>query len=159
MGFVMPLNGGEIRFDIKIRLNAVLMRSEASIGFSIPLTSMFRGSIIWKGILYAVLMAIAKAAVSVVVYCEYFIQEWKRKSKSASRRQPGVDLAVNDIPNFQAMMTASAMVARGEIGFLIASLSESSGTLTLQQGGISVKGSTGDDVFLVIVWAVVLCTI
>jgi Kef-type K+ transport system membrane component KefB len=119
---------------------------------------MFRGSIIWKGIVYAILMAMAKAAVSVVVYCEYFMQEWKRKSRSASR-QPGVDMAVHDIPNVQALMTASAMVARGEIGFLIASLSESSGTLTLQQGGISVKGSTGDDVFLVIVWAVVLCTI
>lgn len=119
---------------------------------------MFRGSIVWKGIVYAVWMAVAKAAVCVVVYCEYFIQAWKRKSRSASE-QPGVDMAVQDIPNFQALVTASAMIARGEIGFLIASLSESSGTLTLQQGDISVKGSTGDDVFLVIVWAVVLCTI
>lgn len=131
---------------------------QASIGFSIPLISMFRSSIIWKGIVYAILMAIAKAAVSVVIYCEYFTQEWKRKSRSASR-EPGVDVALQDIPNFQALMTASAMVARGEIGFLIASLSESSGTLTLQQGGITVKGSTNDDIFLVIIWAVVLCTI
>ena len=134
------------------------MWSQASIGFSIPLISMFRGSILWKGIVYAILMAMAKSAVCVVIYCEHFVQEWKRKSRSASR-QSGVDMAVHDVPNFQALITASAMVARGEIGFLIASLSESSGTLTLQQGGISIKDSFSDDVFLVIVWAVVLCTI
>lgn len=56
-------------------------------------------------------------------------------------------------------MVAFAMVARGEIGFLIASLSQSSGTLTLQQNGVTVESSTGEDVFLVIVWAVMLCTI
>lgn len=56
-------------------------------------------------------------------------------------------------------MVAFAMVARGEIGFLIASLSRSSGTLTLVQNGVTVDSSTGEDVFLVIVWAVMLCTI
>jgi Kef-type K+ transport system membrane component KefB len=32
----------------------------ASVGFSIPITQMFRGSIVWRGIVYAVLMAFGK---------------------------------------------------------------------------------------------------
>jgi Kef-type K+ transport system membrane component KefB len=32
----------------------------ASVGFSIPITKMFRGSIVWRGIVYTVLMAFAK---------------------------------------------------------------------------------------------------
>ena len=104
-------------------------------------------------------MAMAKAVVAFVVYGEYLIQKWKRKGRSGSRRHLGVDEAVHGVPHAQALIIASAMVARGEIGFLIASLSESSGTLILQQNGIPVEGSTGDDFFLVIIWAVVLCTI
>ena len=50
------------------------------------------------------------------------------------------------------------MVARGEIGYLIASLAQSSGTLEMKSKG---EGETvqNEDVFLVIIWAVTLCTI
>lgn len=50
------------------------------------------------------------------------------------------------------------MVARGEIGYLIASLAQSSGTLEMKPkgGGEAVQN---EDVFLVIIWAVTLCTI
>jgi len=51
------------------------------------------------------------------------------------------------------------MIARGEIGFLIASLSQSSGTLTLKKKDGSDAQGSGEEIFLVIVWAVVLCTI
>ncbi len=58
------------------------------------------------------------------------------------------------------MLVGFAMISRGEIGFLIASLSQSSGTLALQQRGDEKDTlSSGEDVFLVIVWAVVICTI
>lgn len=58
-----------------------------------------------------------------------------------------------------ALLVAFAMVARGEIGFLIASLSQSSGTLTLRWKESSEKIASGEEIFLVIIWAVVICTI
>jgi hypothetical protein len=45
-----------------------------------------------------------------------------------------------------------AMVARGEIGFLISSLAESNGIF-------SSTGSGDDEVFLIVTWAIVLCTV
>ena len=50
-------------------------------------------------------------------------------------------------------MLGSAMVARGEIGFLISSLAESNGIFGTTQGGES------SDIFLVATWAILLCTI
>ena len=140
-------------------LEALLILPQASIGFSIPLTGMFRVSIIWKGIIYAILMAVAKSAVVLVVYGKFFIQRWKRKRKSTSREQPSVNTAISRVPHVQALMIGAAMIARGEIGFLIASLSESSNTLTLRPETLSIESSTSEDIFLVIAWAIVLCTI
>lgn len=50
------------------------------------------------------------------------------------------------------------MVARGEIGFLVASLSQSSGTLLLKNRN-NTTVTFGEAVFFVIAWAVVICTI
>jgi Kef-type K+ transport system membrane component KefB len=120
---------------------------------------MFTGSIIWRGIVYAVMMTAAKASVGVVLYCDHCNRTCLRKKNSPpARRLEDIENA-HSAPHSQAIMIAFAMVARGEIGFLIASLSQSSGTLTLQQNGVTVESSTGEDVFLVIVWAVMLCTI
>lgn len=60
-------------------------------------------------------------------------------------------------PHLIAFLVGLAMIARGEIGFLIASLSQSSGTLTLRLNGNTEP--SGEDIFLVIVWAVAICTI
>jgi len=50
------------------------------------------------------------------------------------------------------------MTARGEIGFLIASLSQSSGNLSLKsKEGTAVVD--GEEVFLVVICAVMICTI
>jgi Kef-type K+ transport system membrane component KefB len=120
---------------------------------------MFTGSVVWRGLLYAAMMTAAKAFVCAVLYCDYYIRTWWRKKYSRpARRQENFE---NDdgAPHLQAIIVAFAMVSRGEIGFLIASLSRSSGTLTLQQNGVTVGSSTGEDVFLVIVWAVMTCTI
>ena len=109
--------------------------------------------------MYAVMMTLAKASVCVVLYCDYYTRTWWRKKKSRPARRPEDIENAHGTPHSQAIMVAFAMVARGEIGFLIASLSRSSGTLTLVQNGVTVDSSTGEDVFLVIVWAVMLCTI
>jgi hypothetical protein len=54
---------------------------------------------------------------------------------------------------YPSLMLGSAMVARGEIGFLISSLAESNGVFGTVEGG----GSS--DMFLVATWAILLCTI
>ncbi|CCD46422.1 hypothetical protein BofuT4_P040330.1 [Botrytis cinerea T4] len=114
---------------------------------------MFKGSIVWKGIVYSILMVIAKCLVSLVIYFEYFAKSWRKPRETQSTA-----VESTHPPHIEALLVGFAMVARGEIGFLIASLSQSSGTLLLknQQNTAIVSGEA---VFLVIVWAVVICTI
>lgn len=52
------------------------------------------------------------------------------------------------------MILALAMCARGEIGFLISGVAESNGVFS---SGQSTDQPT--DIFLVVTWAIVLCTI
>lgn len=77
---------------------------------------------------------------------------------SDQESQPS-DEAPSKPPHLMALLVGFAMIARGEIGFLIASLSQSSGTLTLRDSVLTDDGSSSDEILLVIVWAVVLCTI
>lgn len=111
-------------------------------------------------------MAISKAAVAGVLYIEYYIQLLLAKRSrttsalsASSTTQTLSEVSPKNPPHAQALIVAFAMVARGEIGYLIASLSQSSGTLLLQhRDGTPVKES-GEEIFLVIIWAVTLCTI
>ncbi|KAF8518617.1 Sodium/hydrogen exchanger family-domain-containing protein [Gautieria morchelliformis] len=55
-----------------------------------------------------------------------------------------------------------AMAARGEIGFLIASVAASHGIFSSSSASSHASASvpgTGDELYLVVVWAIVLCTI
>ncbi|KAE8450635.1 hypothetical protein EG329_005979 [Mollisiaceae sp. DMI_Dod_QoI] len=151
----------------------------ASIGFSIPITDMFSGSIIWKGIVYSILMIVGKGIVSLVIYTDYLIKLWRSRPKaSTTRRDRNIPLRttqgipanqasgrnllalqeLREVPHSEAMLVGFAMIARGEIGFLIASLSQSSGTLALKNSS-SNQSRSEESVFLVIIWAVVICTI
>ena len=59
---------------------------------------------------------------------------------------------------YPATMLGTAMTARGEIGFLIASLAESNSLFaTPDPDQMLHEGSS--DIYLVVVWAIVLCTI
>lgn len=121
------------------------------------------GSIVWKGIVYSILMIVAKGLVSFVIYFEYSITTWHKNKNIPSDRmtsqQPESSTAeTTRPPHIEALLVGSAMVARGEIGFLIASLSQSSGTLLLKNRQNTAIAS-GEAVFLVIIWAVVICTI
>lgn len=124
---------------------------------------MFAGSIIWKGIVYTILMILGKGSVAIVIYSEHIILNI-RKDKSASIdtariQRESIPTNKSGTPHSTALLVGSAMVARGEIGFLIASLSQSSGTLVFKTRNGTNTQTAGEDVFLVIVWAVVLCTI
>lgn len=70
------------------------------------------------------------------------------------RESHSVPAGVNPRSIYPASILGCAMTARGEIGFLISSLAESNGIFASD----SDKG-TSSDAFLVVTWAIVLCTI
>ncbi len=76
-----------------------------------------------------------------------------RSSQEISRTSPSeADAPVSIYP---ACMLAVAMVARGEIGYLISALAESSGVFG-REGGNEGEPS---ELFLVVTWAITICTI
>ncbi|KAL4947329.1 Sodium/hydrogen exchanger family-domain-containing protein [Aspergillus filifer] len=198
----------------------------ASIGFAIPITEMFQGSIVWRGVVYAVLMTFGKMCTglwlvrfslssglarfvrvfeALILYARSCIRPYA-EPKSENDRQPpdaaGINMAQRDnrtaettpsepahpsndeqessttqdqsapqppqsqevhrqpsssLPPkpkslYPASILSLAMVARGEIGYLIASLAESNGIF-----GDTSQGST--ETYLIVVWAISLCTL
>ncbi|CAI7649768.1 unnamed protein product [Penicillium bialowiezense] len=170
----------------------------ASIGFAIPITKMFSGQIVWRGIIYAILMAIGKmitglwlvrfssnpiaGLVSILrkpfTYAHSCAKRTDKASKKKSREKTQ---APNTVTNqgvsqsspqsdgsrapsqlsmppkpkslYPSSILGLAMVARGEVGYLIASIAES-------QGIFSNGSSEGpSDIYLVVVWAISLCTL
>ncbi|KFZ13835.1 hypothetical protein V501_03501 [Pseudogymnoascus sp. VKM F-4519 (FW-2642)] len=179
----------------------------ASIGFAIPVTDMFSGSVVWRGIVYTILMLFAKLItglwlVRVDISLTKVIPKnmcssifWGRKAKKevgstasaadTHELQPQGDAAVrpptventtakdqrtepssiastanlskpkNPRSLYPAAMLGTAMTARGEIGFLIASIAETTGLFAS-----SSRPSNGSsEIYLVVTWAIVLCTI
>ncbi|KFY93818.1 hypothetical protein V500_03511 [Pseudogymnoascus sp. VKM F-4518 (FW-2643)] len=189
----------------------------ASIGFAIPITDMFSGSVVWRGIVYTILMLFAKLITGLwLVRLDISLTKiipkrmrssifgpgsgfkWmggkaKKEGKSTAsaadthelQPQEGSDAAprrptgkaptatnqsstptsvASDAsppkPNnprslYPAAMLGTAMTARGEIGFLIASIAETTGLFAS-----SSRPSDGSsEIYLVVTWAIVLCTI
>jgi Kef-type K+ transport system membrane component KefB len=170
----------------------------ASIGFSIPITRMFRGAIVWRGIVYAVLMSFAKIVCGLWLV-RFSISPGKKvasrvmskvrlpsvphllgKRDGGTSAQVGATLSqagatpsrtrpstssssteseARSSPNppkpfslHPPLILAFAMCARGEIGFLISGVAES-------QGVFGETSGEPTDIFLVVTWAIVLCTI
>jgi Kef-type K+ transport system membrane component KefB len=169
----------------------------ASVGFSIPITKMFKGSIVWRGIIYTVLMAIGKFACGLWLVrftastrtskgnVGHLLSKlrvtsvphlWGKSGQKTTSSQEGAPAAGQTAttqtpprsnsdhrssPNpakpfslHPPLILALAMCARGEIGFLISGVAESNGVFSG-----SVEPSKGpSDIFLVVTWAIVLCT-
>lgn len=196
----------------------------ASIGFAIPITRMFSGPVIWRGLVYTILMvfaklvcglwlvrfapmprgkAIAKALPPLHVLTFGLLGNTRTKAGKAGR---GEKTQANNIPLshlqasgtlqssnstrdttsvepnqgasdtsspaqnarvsanttrkraalpkpkslYPAAILGSAMVARGEIGFLISSVAEAKGVFG--EGGNTEE-------FLIVTWAILLCTL
>lgn len=175
----------------------LLITSQASIGFSIPITQMFDGNIIWRGIIYTLLMIVGKVAcgtwllrftirLPIPHQLKQKLQKlprpslkhfWgQRQGRSALKPKTQTSAQTNRSPSSTTLATASeshaaaagpnpksvypaailgcAMTARGEIGFLISSIAESNKIFTKT----SDKESSSE-IFLVVTWAIVLCTI
>ncbi|KGO70924.1 Cation/H+ exchanger [Penicillium italicum] len=183
----------------------------ASIGFAIPITKMFSGQVVWRGIIYAMLMTIGKmitglwlvrfspSPVACLVstiqklfscthsYCAspWSIRRTSNRNKKAPQRpatqDDRVDISAPDnakdessAANRSPAPTSSlgtyislppkpkslyppsilglAMVARGEVGYLIASIAESQGIFSEESDGPS-------EIYLVVIWAISLCTL
>jgi Kef-type K+ transport system membrane component KefB len=141
---------------------------------------MFRSSIVWRGIVYTILMILGKLACGLVLvrftstptkiqipesqqtreataYNEASVSQVGEQQQTPSANSKRKRQAPRKLPKpqslYPSLMLGSAMVARGEIGFLISSLAESNGVFGTVEGG----GSS--DMFLVATWAILLCTI
>jgi Kef-type K+ transport system membrane component KefB len=163
----------------------------ASIGFSIPITRMFRGAIVWRGIVYTILMALGKFVCG--LWLVRFSSApgkanigrllarlklpsvphlWARSRNPPKTTQPSPDSQreTASTPNHQTrsspnpqkpfslhppLILALAMCARGEIGFLISGVAESKGIFSSPDD----TSTDSSDIFLVVTWAIVLCTI
>jgi hypothetical protein len=121
----------------------------ASVGFSIPISQIFTGSIIWRGLVYAIWMALGK------LLCGLWLVRFPAKTMpDATRNDHAREI---QLPRPKSLYPASilgcAMVARGEIGFLISSVAESRGVFS----NTGKEGSS--ELFLIVTWAIMLCTI
>ncbi|KAI9849432.1 MAG: hypothetical protein M1837_004052 [Sclerophora amabilis] len=219
----------------------------ASIGFSIPITQMFQGGTLWRGVVYTILMVVGKLLTGmwlvrfsfrsrglldrlkvrvpstwrvglskISLYC-LSNEEYKREHKSAAKSggkekkskgevvrpedhsgevapatqdsaepqntnattarpvQPPQQSrsATNGYPEVQsssskplslypASIIGAAMVSRGEIGFLIASIAETNVIFssTGSPSSSSAKSPQGSsEIYLIVTWAIVLCTV
>ncbi|KAI9704534.1 MAG: hypothetical protein M1820_005608 [Bogoriella megaspora] len=113
----------------------------ASIGFSIPITQMFSGAVVWRGIIYSILMILGKLLCGI-----WLIGHTDATVFTPNYPEPEARRSV-----YPAAILGSAMVARGEIGFLVSSLAAGNGIFD------STKNTA--DIFLIVTWAIVLCTV
>lgn len=189
----------------------------ASIGFAIPITELFTGRVIWRGLVYTILMvfgkvicglwlvrfasmpraeALSKVLSSINVPVRR-LRSWFKSSSAidekstqrapvsaarhgshdattgqgrsslnqslptrANRNVPKIRVTANTPRKrtapprpksmYPAAILGSAMVARGEIGFLISSVAEAN----------KVFGEGGNtEPFLIVTWAILLCTL
>ncbi|EGX49999.1 hypothetical protein AOL_s00076g485 [Orbilia oligospora ATCC 24927] len=224
----------------------------ASIGFSIPIKSLFRREIIWRGIVYSILMFVAKLVTGVWILLvdlpfktSKLLSFWTKEAgkyepseqnnkKEISKQQKGSSKDEGGIttnpPNTQQSLNAPnesadewediapasrptvapsnkkneeaesedksqstiepsnpgpqteiprppisiypclilglAMISRGEIAFLIASVASANGifqnpttTRDLEARADTTIGEADGDIFLIVIWAAMLCTI
>ncbi|ETI21639.1 hypothetical protein G647_07986 [Cladophialophora carrionii CBS 160.54] len=147
----------------------------ASIGFSIPISKMFQGPIIWRGLVYAGLMAIGKLCCGLWLVRFTTLSSGSPKTGPRAVASPSGPMAPKSkqkktllhrpLPQPRSLYPASilgcAMVARGEIGFLISALAATNGIFTSHDS--TTHGEDGSDLtselYLIVTWAILLCTI
>jgi len=119
---------------------------QASIGFSIPITQLFDGAIVWRGLIYSCLMTLGKFA------CGFWlvrltVQDGISPNTTRRTSQPKEKTTMARPKSlYPASILGCAMIARGEVGFLISAVAQTNGILSA-------------DVFLLVTWAILLCTI
>ncbi|KAK4244147.1 Sodium/hydrogen exchanger family-domain-containing protein [Corynascus novoguineensis] len=115
----------------------------ASVGFAIPFVELWTGEVIWKGVVYTLLMAFGKLIVGGVVPIWDLVSHKIRKG-SSEKPSGGTSTGPSWAP---ATLLGAAMVARGEIGLLIIQI------------GLNETPFLTQKAFVIGVWAIVLNTI
>ncbi|KAK3323170.1 Cation/H+ exchanger [Cercophora scortea] len=110
----------------------------ASIGFAIPFKRLWAGEVLWKGLVYAILMLLGKVVVGACVPVWDLVAVDKKVVEEKSV------LRLSWAP---AALLGSAMVARGEIGLLIIQI------------GLNETPFLTEKAFVIGVWAIVLNTV
>lgn len=114
----------------------------ASIGFSIPFIELWTGEVIWKGIVFTVLMVLGKLIVGLVIPLWDLVVH--KKPSSSEKALSTTPAKQNWVP---AAFLGTAMVARGEIGLLIIQI------------GLNETPYLSRKAFVIAVWAIVLNTV
>lgn len=131
----------------------------ASIGFSIPITQMFTGRLIWRGFIYAFLMSVSK------LVCGLWLIRFKHLATTINKPKVKDTESCSTVRTTEtyyrvnilaSVLLGLAMVPRGEIGFLISSLAESNGVFS--SNGEPSSSGTSSDVYVIVTWAIVFCT-
>ena len=118
---------------------------------------MFQGHIIWRGLVYAVLMAIGKLLCGVWLIRLSLPPSHIETTKTKSAKKSGT-LLPKPKSLYPASLLGCAMVARGEIGFLISAVAASKGIFDTTDEESSPKG-VESELYLIVTWAILLCTI
>lgn len=131
---------------------------QASIGFSIPIRQLFEGGIVWRGLVYTILMLLGKLLTGL-----WLVRTAKRpgflSNYTTFERQISPHSTRSSRSLYPASVLGTAMITRGEIGFLIASIAESQGIFKDSSSTPSSKRGGSSRIYLVVIWAITLCTI
>ncbi|RMZ38380.1 CPA2 familytransporter [Aspergillus flavus] len=124
----------------------------ASIGFAIPFVQLWTGKRIWRGILFTLLMVVAKFVVGIWIPVWKHLPWTKSKADKTSKESSSapdvpIETPKDNASMLSALLLGSAMVARGEIGLLIIEIGYNSTEYVSEEG------------FITGVWAILLNTI
>ncbi|KAK7185476.1 hypothetical protein DPSP01_001909 [Paraphaeosphaeria sporulosa] len=119
----------------------------ASIGFAIPFLDLWSGRAVWRGLVYTLLMLVAKFLVGIVIPISSFATCPRRSKSPAPQEKKGLSRTVHSTSLSPALLLGMAMVARGEIGLLIVEI------------GYNNTSYVSSDGFITAIWAILLNTI
>lgn len=107
---------------------------------------------LWRGLVYATLMLLGK------LFCAAWLIRFTASTNAPSDSSEGSKIPKIAIPKPKSLYPASllgfAMVARGEIGFLIAAVAQAQGIFTS-----NAEGEDAPQIFMIVTWAILFCTV
>lgn len=116
---------------------------------------MFRGPVFWRGVVYAILMGLGKLSCGL----------WLLRLSTAPKNTSGVNKnkrTPKSFPRPKSLYPASvlgcAMIARGEIGFLISALAVTNGIFKAEDKAAGTA-TVDTELYLIVTWAILLCTV